>query len=500
MMFKHGTARAVAACLAFLSSLVFAQSELADSPPLPPAAIAEPVAPAIPAVQPGGATDQSDNAHSAPAAILDVTAAPTSLWQRIRNGFGLPDLTGALVREQEEWFVQRPDYIRRIVARSQRYLYHIVTELEKRGMPTELALLPIIESAYNPSAYSRSHASGLWQFIPSTGKLYGLQQNFWYDGRRDVMAATTAALDYLQKLYEQFGSWDLALASYNWGEGAVGRAIAKNQARGLPADYESLTLPPETRYYVPKLQAVKNLVANPAQYGIELAEVPNQPYFIAVTTTRHIDVKLAAKLAGMPLDEFVSLNPGHSRPVIRADGARTLLVPADKADTFVSNLESHGQPLVSWQAYTLRAGDNIARVAARHRIAPEHLKQVNGLHAKHRVGPGSLLLVPASGTAAPYLPDMPAHPVMVESVPAKAGRFTPVQPQSKMAKAAAPMPAKMAARQAAVASGPKAVNRFGGKTVKVAQTGKSTARKSAGTPARPAARVPKRIVVAQKTR
>src|SRR5258705_5846077 len=197
--------------------------------------------------------------------LMDLTLRPTSLWQRIRNGFGLPDMSSPLVREQEEWFAKRPDYISRTVARSSRYLYYIVEQIEKRNMPSEIALLPIIESAYNPVAYSRAHASGIWQFIPSTGKLYGLQQNFWYDGRRDVTAATNAALDYLEKLYEMFGSWDLALAAYNWGEGAVSRSIAKNVAKGLPTDYRSLTMPAETRYYMPKLQAVKKIIANPAQ-------------------------------------------------------------------------------------------------------------------------------------------------------------------------------------------------------------------------------------------
>ncbi|HEV7821593.1 MAG TPA: transglycosylase SLT domain-containing protein, partial [Burkholderiales bacterium] len=171
--------------------------------------------------------------------MMDLTLRPTSLWQRIRNGFGLPDMSSPLVRDQEEWFAKRPDYISRTVARSSRYLYYIVEQIEKRNMPSEIALLPIIESAYNPVAYSRAHASGIWQFIPSTGKMYGLQQNFWYDGRRDVTAATNAALDYLQKLYEMFGSWDLALAAYNWGEGAVSRSIAKNVAKGLPTDYRS---------------------------------------------------------------------------------------------------------------------------------------------------------------------------------------------------------------------------------------------------------------------
>ena len=251
--------------------------------------------------------------------LMDLTLRPTSLWQRIRNGFGLPDMSSPLVREQEEWFAKRPDYISRVVARSSRYLYYIVEQIEKRNMPSEIALLPIIESAYNPVAYSRAHASGIWQFIPSTGKMYGLQQNFWYDGRRDVTAATNAALDYLEKLYEMFGSWDLALAAYNWGEGAVSRSIARNVAKGLPTDYRSLTMPAETRYYMPKLQAVKNIVANPTHFGIDLAEVANQPYFVAVPTTKHIDVKLAAKLADMPIEEFQSLNPGNSRPVIKAE-------------------------------------------------------------------------------------------------------------------------------------------------------------------------------------
>ncbi len=369
-------------------------------------------------------------------ALMDLTTAPTSLWQRIRNGFGLPDIATPLVREQEEWFANRPDYIARTVARSSRYLYHIVEEVEKRGMPSEIALLPIIESAYNPVAYSRAHASGIWQFIPSTGKLYGLQQNFWYDGRRDVMAATNAALDYLEKLYDMFGSWDLALAAYNWGEGAVGRAIAKNLARGLPADYQNLTMPNETRYYIPKLQAVKNIIANPARFGIELAEIPNQPYFVAVTTTKHIDVKLAARLADVPIEEFVSLNPAYGRPVIRASGEQTLLLPTDKADTFRSNLENNEQPLVSWQAYKLKAGDSIVRVAARHGISVAQLKQASGISGKRRVGPGSTLLVPAAGSATPHLPDLPALPVAVAKAPKKSGKYAQASRKGGTVKAA----------------------------------------------------------------
>jgi membrane-bound lytic murein transglycosylase D len=362
--------------------------------------------------------------------VMDLTSPPASVWTRIRNGFGLPDISTPLVHEQEGWYSKRPDYIKRTVARSSRYLYYIVSEVERRGMPSEIALLPIIESAYNPVAYSRAHASGIWQFIPSTGKNYGLQQNFWYDGRRDVMAATAAALDYLEKLYEMFGSWDLALAAYNWGENAVSRAIAKNSVKGLATDYQSLSMPNETRYYIPKLQAIKNIIANPAQYNLELEDIPNRPYFVAVTTTKHIDVKLAAKLADVSLEEFISLNPGYSRPVIRANSEQRLLLPADKAELFRANLENHDQPLVSWQAYTLKSGDNLERVAGRHNITIAQLKQVNGINARRRIGPGSTLLVPVNGTATPHLPDLPAPPINVARAPKKSGKHTHVARKS----------------------------------------------------------------------
>jgi len=382
-------------------------------------------------------------------AMMDLTTSPISLWTRIRLGFGLPDVASALVREQEEWFANRPEYIKRTVARSSRYLHYIVEAVQKRGMPSEIALLPIIESAYNPVAYSRAHASGIWQFIPSTGKFYGLQQNFWYDGRRDVMAATNAALDYLQKLYDMFGSWDLALAAYNWGEGAVGRAIAKNTAMGLATDYQSLTMPQETRYYIPKLQAVKNIIANPAQFGIELADVPNQPYFVAVTTNKNIDVKLAAKLAGVPLDEFLSLNPAYSRPVIRADNDYNLLLPADKADTFRANLKSNSQPLVSWQAYTFKSGDSIDRVATRHGISAAQLKQVNDLSAHDRVGPGSTLLVPASGHATTHLPEMRSPSVAAAKAPKKSMQHASRKSGLMKAAHAAKKPAATSVRKTA---------------------------------------------------
>ncbi|MGE5027802.1 MAG: transglycosylase SLT domain-containing protein, partial [Betaproteobacteria bacterium] len=243
---------------------------------------------------------------------------PTDLWERIRNGFTLQEVDTPLVQSHVAWYANRPDYVRRMVERSQLYLYHIVEEVEKRGMPTEIALLPMIESAFNPKALSRSRASGIWQFIPSTGKDFGLKQDWWYDGRRDVTAATDAALDYLQKLHDMFDSWELALAAYNWGEGSVQRAIAKNQRMGLPTDYLSLKMPAETRNYLPKLMAVKRIVMDPEASGLTLASIPNRPYFATVTTKRHIDVAVAARLAEIPLQEFVSLNPAHNRPVINA--------------------------------------------------------------------------------------------------------------------------------------------------------------------------------------
>lgn len=362
----------------------------------------------------------------AAAVALQITPLPplppADLWQRIRNGFGMKNLDNPQVHESEQWYASRPDYVARMVDRSSRYLYYIVEEVERRKMPTEIALLPMIESAYNPQAYSSSHASGIWQFIPSTGRLYGLRQNWWYDGRRDIIAATNAALDYLQKLYAQFGSWDLALASYNWGEGAVSRAIAKNQARGLPTDYESLNMPAETRGYVPKLQAIKNIIADPARFGLQLAQIANEPYFAIISTTQHIDVKLAAKFAGMPLDEFKSLNPAHNKPVIKAGGSDTIVLPREKVQTFLTNLENHDQPLVSWQAYTVKAGEKPEKVAARYGITLAHLREINGIHGRKKFATGLALLVPVNGNAEPNLPDLPAVRVTLPKA-LKAARY-----------------------------------------------------------------------------
>src|SRR5438067_2261215 len=239
--------------------------------------------------------------------------APPDLWSRIRRGFAMPNLDTDLVRQQEQWYATRPDYLQRMTDRSRKYLFHIVEELERRNMPTELALLPFIESAFNPQAVSSARAAGMWQFMPDTGKDFALKQNVFRDDRRDVLASTRAALDYMQKLYGMFGDWQLALAAYNWGEGSVSRAIARNQKMGLPTKYADLSMPNETRNYVPKLQAVKNIIGNPEAYKAELPDVGNHPYFQSVVVARDIDVALAARLADVPLEDFKALNPSMNR-------------------------------------------------------------------------------------------------------------------------------------------------------------------------------------------
>jgi len=354
---------------------------------------------------------------------IDLAAVPPDLWDRIRNGFGMPNLSSPIVQDRQIWYASQPSYVKRMVERSKRYLYYIVEELEKRGMPTELALLPMVESAFNPMAYSRSHASGLWQFIPSTGKNYNLEQNSWYDGRRDIVASTGAALDYLQFLYEMHGDWHLALASYNWGENAVARAIEKNKAKGLPTDYLSLSMPNETRYYVPKLQALKNIVANPHAFGVDLEPVPNTPYFVTVEKTQDIDVHLAAKLADMPLSEFLALNPAHNRPVIVANGTPGLVLPKENAKIFLANLEGHDAPLVSWRRYTLKHGDKLERLAAKNGISLARLKQVNGIGRRTKVGPGYQLLLPLTGALIEPLPAM-YQPPALDTATASKLRYT----------------------------------------------------------------------------
>ena len=322
------------------------------------------------------------------------------LWQRLRSGFTLQDIDSPLIAKHEQWYATRPEYVARMMERAGRYLYYITSEVERRGMPSEIALLPMIESGFNPGAYSSSKASGIWQFMPTTGRNFGLRQNWWYDGRRDIVGATTGALDYLEKLHDMFGDWELALAAYNWGEGAVQRAQEKNRRKGLPVNYSSLKLPDETRNYLPKLLAMKHIVDHPSSFNLTLADIPNKPYFAAVSTTQHIDVELAAQLADISKDEFIALNPAHNRPVILHDNSDFILLPVGKVATFQTNLENYDKPLVSWQAYHAKKGERLDHLAPRFGLSLEKLRSVNGLSARTRMSSDETLLVPLSGDPA----------------------------------------------------------------------------------------------------
>ena len=329
-------------------------------------------------------------------AVREVAALtpPVDLWDRIRRGFAMPDLDTDLVRQQEQWYAKRPDYIQRMTERSSKYLFHIVEELERRNMPTELALLPFIESAFNPQAVSTAKAAGMWQFIPSTGRHFDLKQNAFRDDRRDVLASTRAALDYLQKLYGMFGDWHLALAAYNWGEGSVSRAIARNQRAGLGDTYTDLKMPNETRNYVPKLQAVKNIVASPHALGVELPVVENHPYFQVVDITRDIDVALAAQLADVRVEDFRALNPSAKGPVILAAGTPQILLPWDNATVFQRNFEGYTQVrLATWTAWMAPATMSPAQAAKRIGMSEAELRQANNIPPNRLIKVGSTLLV-----------------------------------------------------------------------------------------------------------
>ncbi|MDD2928259.1 MAG: transglycosylase SLT domain-containing protein [Sideroxydans sp.] len=326
----------------------------------------------------------------------ELSAMPDEdVWQRIRSGFAMNPLNSRLIKRHEKWYASHPEYVLRMSERANRYLFYIVEEVERRGMPSEIALLPIIESAFNPGANSVASASGIWQFIPSTGKHFGMEQNWWYDGRRDIIGATNGALDYLEKLHKQFGDWELALAAYNWGENALARAQARNRRQGKPTDYAHLKMPRETQNYVPKLLAIKNIVTDPARYNLTLQAIPNRPYFEAVTPSKPMDVKVAAELAEVSLDEFLALNPGHNRPVILQDQAEVLLLPVDKVAVFRSNLENSDQRLVSWRAYESEKGEAFADIADQFDMTLDQLRKANGLSRYATLSNGQTLLVPA---------------------------------------------------------------------------------------------------------
>ncbi|MBL8348860.1 MAG: transglycosylase SLT domain-containing protein [Burkholderiaceae bacterium] len=325
---------------------------------------------------------------------LDAPSAQTDLWIRLRQGTALPDLDNDLVRKWEQWYASRPDYVQRMTERGSRYLFNTVEEVSRRGLPTELALLPFIESAYNPQAMSTAKASGMWQFVPATGRDFALTQNLFRDDRRDVLASTRAALDYLQTLHGMFGDWQLALAAYNWGQGNVQRAIARNQKAGLSTDYDSLRMPDETRNYLPKLQAVKNIVMRPDAYGLTLPALKNHPYFVSVGLERDIDIDLAARLAGLPLDEFKQLNPQMNKPVILAAGTPQVLLPYDAANRFVRALGQHRGTMASWTAWLVPRTLKPAEAARLAGMDEAQLRAVNDIPKGMLVKQGSTLLVP----------------------------------------------------------------------------------------------------------
>ena len=348
-------------------------------------------------VQSGTDIMQPLAAAQASSKAVAMLRPPADLWERIRRGFAMPNLENDLVRDREQWYATRPDYMLRMSERSRKYLFHIVEEIERRNMPTELALLPFIESAFNPQAVSSAKAAGMWQFMPATGKDFDLKQNTFRDDRRDVLESTRAALDYLQKLYRMFGDWQLALAAYNWGEGSVGRAIARNKAAGLGVTYSDLNMPMETRMYVPKLQAVKNLVASPETFKVTLPPIGNHPFFETVVIRRDIDVALAAKLAEVSVEDFKALNPSIHRPVILAAGTPQILLPWDNVEVFQRNLEAYGgSRLASWTAWVAPSTMKPVDAARRVGMAEDDFRNINSIPPRMLIKAGSTLLVTRS--------------------------------------------------------------------------------------------------------
>lgn len=320
------------------------------------------------------------------------------VWERIRRGFDMPDLRSPAAERSTNSYAAQPDYFERMARRAEPYLFHIVEEIEKRDMPTELALLPFVESAMQAQARSHANAVGLWQFIPSTGRVYELEQNAWHDQRSHVTESTRAALDYLEKLYDDFDDWHLALAAYNCGEGCVQRALNRARAAGKAmVTYEELDLPAETRGYVPKLQAIKNIVSNPESFGLVMPVIKNEPYFVTLTEARDIDISTAALLAEMTDEEFRVLNPAFKRPVIGGDTQSSILLPADRKGIFLTNLAAWKNaqlPLATWATYTLRGGETLYDVARRSGTSEAALREANRIPSNQHVPSGYTLMVP----------------------------------------------------------------------------------------------------------
>jgi membrane-bound lytic murein transglycosylase D len=325
---------------------------------------------------------------------IDLTVPALDVWERIRRGYAIPNLNTPLVDKWTKYYASHPEAMQRMASRAGKYLYYIVEEINRRGLPTELALLPFVESAYNPVAYSSARASGLWQFIPSTGTQFKLKQDWWHDQRRDPIASTNAALDYLSYLFEFQGDWYLALASYNWGEGSVKRAITRNMASGKSTDYLSLNMPDETRNYVPKLQAIKNIVADPERYAVLLPEVSNEPYFVTVKKTVNVDFKIAAELAEMPIEDFQALNPSFNQPLISPQEDHVVILPRDKVDIFKTNLAQYKGELSSWKMYEAKQGETFTSIAAKFGIQESRLREANRIPVSVRSAGDQSLLIP----------------------------------------------------------------------------------------------------------
>lgn len=346
--------------------------------------------------------------------------APTDIWERMRAGFKLQDEIGInpRIENQRLWFVSNPSFLENASNRGSLYIHYVVERLEERNMPMELALLPVIESAYNPYAYSRSHAVGLWQFIPSTGRYFNLHQTSWYDGRRDISASTNAALNYLSRLHDMFnGDWLLAMAAYNAGEGTVSRAIERNQRLGLPTDYWNLPLPKETQNYVPKLLALSQIVMSPAAYGVTLNPIANEPYFEKVASRPGLDLSRLAAMTDVEEDVLESLNPAFKRG-ITVEGPQHLLVPVDKVELFSASLAMlEPEKQVQWREYRVRPGDNLHNIANRHHLTVNTLKEINKL-SSNSLRVGQVLSIPGQGGARE--PEQPLH---------QTARATASQPQ-----------------------------------------------------------------------
>ncbi len=321
-----------------------------------------------------------------------------NLWDRVRNNLHMErDIEQPRVIAQINWYKRHPKYFVRISNRANKYMYHIVQEIEKRNLPAELALLPIVESAYDPFAYSHGRASGLWQFIPSTGKYFNLKQDWWYDGRRDILSSTDAALTYLENLNRRFdGDWLLALSAYNAGGGNVSKAIRKNKKKGRPTDFWSLSLPRETSAYSPKMIALAELLANPEKHGLEWPHIPNQPFFETIEIDSQIDLAQAAELAEIEIDELYKLNPAFNQWATHPDGPHRILVPTEKEQAFRENLAAlDDKQRVHWERYKIRSGDSLITIAKKFRTTPEVIREVNNIR-KNMIRAGKTLLIPTS--------------------------------------------------------------------------------------------------------